>query len=676
MIQRCITACFFVLIVSSLQAQVEPGPYRILPFEEAYIFEAFYDLENPGSMRADWTGWRGNYWESPNAYNNHRGTDFSLQTGTPIYAPADGVVTYVVNTIPENNHTIGDGYGNNVIIRHSDEGYFSTTLESRFAHLLPNVVAAVGDTVEEGDLIAYSDNTGNSTSEHLHFESRFSSADKRCPFYWGHFHYPVMFNPAGLFQAGHIIRITAETTPVKQSNSYDAQPLSTAYRDQLYFASYWRHGYYLVFIPNHQQRSAWISALDAEEVFEGYVLQAIPDEGSYNHFALLNSTYVIRNNPSESADSIGAIVWGGGRFVADSSQNGFYRIALHGGEPHYGWIKPDSQMILYTEVYNPEIELDSLPYRELPLQESFPADGEEQFWRPKFARGEIIPFSPSSPGGDGYVYFLKDDNTDYAHYETLISGKVEHRNYYVECDVYLEYKPEQASSGYERYGIFLRDDGFGGLDRSFEGKGNCYAMLYDSDDGRLRCARTANATLADFYEINNGSKIYITESGWHRLRIEAIENNLYYYLDSALLLHTTDNLHESGPFGIGYSNHFSSLPPDRGARFDNFRADTLSEPTAVQEESPAKPLQFMLHSNYPNPFNPSTTVEFSLPAPTDIVLDVFTITGEVAATLAEGWFEAGTHKATFNAGDFSAGIYFIRLQAAEKQSVIKSILLK
>lgn len=84
------------------------------------------------------------------------------------YAVADGKVIDVVNYF-ELNQTINDttsmkSYGNYVLIEH-DSG-----LKTRYAHLY-NVQVSVGDIVNKGDLLAYVDNTGNSTGSHLHFET-------------------------------------------------------------------------------------------------------------------------------------------------------------------------------------------------------------------------------------------------------------------------------------------------------------------------------------------------------------------------------------------------------------------------------------------------------------------------------------------------------------------------
>jgi len=112
----------------------------IPPVNRGYLTSSF------GSRADPWTGKR----------RMHHGQDFGVLSGTPVYAPADGVVK------SRNGKT---GYGNTVIL---DHGYGVKTI---FAHLSRYVVKP-GSNVKRGDIIAYSGNTGRSTGPHLHYEVR------------------------------------------------------------------------------------------------------------------------------------------------------------------------------------------------------------------------------------------------------------------------------------------------------------------------------------------------------------------------------------------------------------------------------------------------------------------------------------------------------------------------
>lgn len=88
------------------------------------------------------------------------------------------------------------------------------------------------------------------------------------------------------------------------------------------------------------------------------------------------------------------------------------------------------------------------------------------------------------------------------------------------------------------------------------------------------------------------------------------------------------------------------------------------------------PDRFELSQNYPNPFNPSTTIRFSLPEATQIKINLYNMLGEQVATLAQGIYESGYHKITFNASNLPSGTYVYRLESGNFVQVKKMILLK
>ena len=74
------------------------------------------------------------------------------------------------------------------------------------------------------------------------------------------------------------------------------------------------------------------------------------------------------------------------------------------------------------------------------------------------------------------------------------------------------------------------------------------------------------------------------------------------------------------------------------------------------------PDAFQLSQNFPNPFNPSTRISYSIPESADVQLSVYTITGKEIVTLVSGMQPAGTHEVTFDASNFASGVYLYRLQ--------------
>ncbi len=89
-----------------------------------------------------------------------------------------------------------------------------------------------------------------------------------------------------------------------------------------------------------------------------------------------------------------------------------------------------------------------------------------------------------------------------------------------------------------------------------------------------------------------------------------------------------------------------------------------------------EPTQYSLRSNYPNPFNPTTTIEFTLAEPAITTLNVYSVTGELVSTLVDGSLPAGHQSVVFNATDLPSGVYFYTLKAGSFTDTKKMVLVK
>ncbi|MFF1548251.1 M23 family metallopeptidase [Streptomyces sp. NPDC058291] len=125
----------------------------------------FGDRSRPPELRAAqaWTAPTRRYWLSAGFAakgshwaHRHTGQDFAVDSGTPVYAVGSGVVRIT---------TCGDGFGNQVLVRHGD-GYFT-----QYAHL-SRIDVRPGQQVTAGQRIGLSGASGNVTGPHLHFEVR------------------------------------------------------------------------------------------------------------------------------------------------------------------------------------------------------------------------------------------------------------------------------------------------------------------------------------------------------------------------------------------------------------------------------------------------------------------------------------------------------------------------
>ncbi|MBZ0265668.1 T9SS type A sorting domain-containing protein [bacterium] len=88
------------------------------------------------------------------------------------------------------------------------------------------------------------------------------------------------------------------------------------------------------------------------------------------------------------------------------------------------------------------------------------------------------------------------------------------------------------------------------------------------------------------------------------------------------------------------------------------------------------PNQFELNSVYPNPFNNTTRISFTLQQKGAVELKVFDLLGREVASLLERTMEGGNHQVAFHASDLSSGIYFVQLSSGKSVKSQKMILLK
>jgi hypothetical protein len=113
------------------------------------------------------------------------------------------------------------------------------------------------------------------------------------------------------------------------------------------------------------------------------------------------------------------------------------------------------------------------------------------------------------------------------------------------------------------------------------------------------------------------------------------------------------------------------------ADYTYFGIYDCSEALGVDDRGPeVMPQTVTLHTCYPNPFNPATTIRFDLPQATRAVVSVYDVTGRLVNALTDDLFTAGEHAVRFDGSGLSSGIYFARLQAGNFAQSTKLILLK
>jgi hypothetical protein len=121
----------------------------------------------------------------------------------------------------------------------------------------------------------------------------------------------------------------------------------------------------------------------------------------------------------------------------------------------------------------------------------------------------------------------------------------------------------------------------------------------------------------------------------------------------------------------------------------DLRLAKVSDPDAAKvrvkgiDQPPVLPERFRLYQNFPNPFNPETTIRFEIgsAAGSNVVLDVYNVLGQHVKRLARASYAAGEYNVTWDGTDklgsrVASGVYFYRLQVADEIETRKMVLLK
>ena len=115
------------------------------------------------------------------------------------------------------------------------------------------------------------------------------------------------------------------------------------------------------------------------------------------------------------------------------------------------------------------------------------------------------------------------------------------------------------------------------------------------------------------------------------------------------------------------------ISPDRFIlAIDDFQVTDVA--TGIEENSLAS--DYYMLSNYPNPFNPTTEISFSIKNSENVKLSVFNTKGELISTVIESFLNAGDHSVKFDASELNAGVYYYTIETATAKVSNKMVLVK
>ncbi len=122
-----------------------------------------------------------------------------------------------------------------------------------------------------------------------------------------------------------------------------------------------------------------------------------------------------------------------------------------------------------------------------------------------------------------------------------------------------------------------------------------------------------------------------------------------------------------------YLFHCHNLEHEDDGMMLNFK---VADPVGINEGNSNVPEDYNLYQNFPNPFNPTTEIKFSISKDSNMKLKIYDQLGREVSTLVDDFKKAGTHSVKFNADNLSSGEYFYKLIVGNKSLTKKMLLLK
>ncbi len=300
--------------------------------------------------------------------------------------------------------------------------------------------------------------------------------------------------------------------------------------------------------------------------------------------------------------------------------------------------------------------------------ETFANGSAQNVWYPGFNGNNMeVEFLSGNPSGDGWVGKLGNDLSG-GGVGLSYSGAPTFGDFYLEAQVYIP-----VGEG-TYYGLEFRIDS--------TGLSSGYQFIARASASTLRFrARTEAVTPIPVVREWSSSEIpggYPTTSGWHKMAVRAVGDQFWFYFDDQELPDSpiTDASFSSGFIG-GYVWDFMLAPIY--LYIDDIIVNTAS--SAIGEPASGVATDFQLYQNFPNPFNPTTTIAFDLPTSDAVQVTVFNSLGQGVKSLVSGTMTAGNHQLVWdgrnNLGqEVPAGVYYYQLKSASFSETRKMLLIK
>ncbi len=162
------------------------------------------------------------------------------------------------------------------------------------------------------------------------------------------------------------------------------------------------------------------------------------------------------------------------------------------------------------------------------------------------------------------------------------------------------------------------------------------------------------------YSLQPEDVVYFEANGWNQFN--------YPYEFEEVWSATGGTINEYGIYTAGTTpgNYEVSVTDANGAVVATAEI-TIEEPNGIDDEN-ATPESYSLKQNFPNPFNPTTTIEYSLPYASKVTVEIFNILGERIVKLVDAVQNGGYKSIIWNASKNASGVYIVRIRAVSVEN--------
>lgn len=188
--------------------------------------------------------------------------------------------------------------------------------------------------------------------------------------------------------------------------------------------------------------------------------------------------------------------------------------------------------------------------------------------------------------------------------------------------------------------------------------------------GCLVTYKNITVDLANADGTYNYGESYVNDGVLPHTRVIWSDGNTSFNVGATAVKVNAGDKFESITGVLGITHAYYKLTPRKDADISGY------VPTSIEDEVIGSPADYSLKQNFPNPFNPTTNIVYSIPKSGFVMIKIYNILGQEVRVLANRMMNPGTYNVSFDASSLNSGVYFYSLTVDNFTQVKKMMLLK